>query len=86
MFFLLPFLNIGIICIQKKKKREKLKGFCCMNSKLVNGLCYIRQPSDLGFFQVKEKRKKKRGERRKGLLNSVVVGPISSGGDHGVHC
>ena len=46
-----------------KKKGGKLKGFCFINSKLVNDLCYMLQPDDLCIFSSKRKKKK---ERKKG--------------------
>ena len=55
-----------------KKEREKRKGFCFIISKLVNELCYMLQSGDLEIFSSKRKRKKK-GERRKGLLRDIYV-------------
>ena len=50
------------------KRKKKLKRFCFINSKLVNELCYMLQSGE-----VKEKRKKEKGERRKGLLRDISV-------------
>ncbi len=46
-----------------KKEREKLKGFCFINSKLVNELCYMLQPGDLSIFSSKRKKKERKKEK-----------------------
>ena len=46
-----------------KKEREKLKGFCFLDSKLVNELCYMPQPGDLGIFSSKRKKKERKKEK-----------------------
>ena len=48
-----------------KKEREKLKGFCFIDSKLVNELCYMLQSDDLGIFSSKRKRKKEKKKEKK---------------------
>ena len=46
------------------KKKEKLKGFCFINSKWGNELCYMLQLSDLGIFSSKRKKKEKEKEEK----------------------
>ena len=46
-----------------KKEIEKLKGFCFINSKLVNELCYMLQPGDLSLSSGKRKKKERRKEK-----------------------
>ena len=52
-----------------KKEREKLKGFCFINSKLVNELCYMLQSGNLSIFSSKRKKEKE----EKGLLRDIYV-------------
>ena len=46
-----------------KQERKKLKGFCFINSKLANGLCYMLQPVDLSIFSSKRKKKERKREK-----------------------
>ena len=48
---------------KKKKEREKLKGFCFINSKLGNELCYMLQAGDLSIFTSKRKKKERKKEK-----------------------
>ena len=44
---------------------SKKKGFCFINSKLVNEFCYMLQSGDLGIFSSKRKKKERKKNRRK---------------------
>ena len=40
-----------------------MKGFCFINSKLVNELCYMLQPGDLSIFSRERKKKERKKEK-----------------------
>ena len=61
MFSFSPSYILEIICTQKERK--KLKGFCFINSKLVNELCYMLQSGDLDIFSSKRKKKERKKEK-----------------------
>ena len=46
-----------------EKEKEKQKGFCFINSKLVDELGYLPQPSDLSIFLSKRKKKERKKEK-----------------------
>ena len=47
-----------------KKEKEKQKGFCFINNKLVDELCYILQPGDLSIFSTKREKTKERKKKK----------------------
>ena len=54
-----------------KKEREKLKGFCFINSKLVNELCYKLQPGDLSILSSKRRKKEEKDCWEKVMFGTV---------------
>ena len=63
-----------------KEKKEKLKRFCFINSKLVNELCYMLQPGDLDIFssKIKRKKEKKRKKKRTVERHLYLILPVGS--------